>query len=72
MSNNTTAGAGGSIMGVISLFIQQAQIQTAIEVFIYGLIGGIAGILGKMLAVWVAKKIKKILKIEKKNANIEK
>lgn len=66
MSNNATAGGGGAVLGMISLFIQNAQVQTAVEVFIYGIIGGIAGILGKMLAVWIAKKFKQIFKIEPK------
>jgi H+/Cl- antiporter ClcA len=74
MSNNVTAGAGGYVMGMISLFIQQVQIQSMVEVFIYGVIGGIAGIVGKILAEWIAKKIRKALKIEpkqKKNGNKE-
>lgn len=68
MSNNTTAGFGGSILGIISLFVQQVQIQTAVEVFVYGVIGGIAGILGKMICVWIIKKFKQLFKIESKNA----
>jgi hypothetical protein len=91
MSNNVTAGAGGSVMGMISFFIQSPQVQTAstvdngsvmgvinmfiqstqvqaaIEVFAYGILGGIAGIVGKVLAEWIVKKIRKIFKIEPKH-----
>ena len=67
MSNNATAGGGGAVMGMISLFIQNAQVQTAVEVFAYGVVGGIAGIVGKIIAEWIAKKIRKIFKIEPKS-----
>ena len=73
MSNNLASGAGGSILGVISLFVQNVQIQTAVEVFAYGVIGGVAGILGKILAQWVIKKFKQLFKIKSnKNASIKK
>jgi len=66
MSNNATAGGGGAVLGMISLFIENAQVQTAVEVFAYGVIGGIAGLLGKIIMEWIAKKIRKIFKIEPK------
>jgi len=67
MSNNATAAGGGSILGMISLMIQHVEIQSVFEVFAYGVIGGIAGIIGKNIAVWAIKKIKQLLKIENKH-----
>lgn len=57
MSKDNVLGASAG--STISLLAINAQtVSNAAEVFIYGLIGGIAGILGKMLVQWITKKIK--------------
>lgn len=66
MSNNVTAGAGGSIFGMVSLAVQNIQVQSMVEVFAYGIVGGIAGILGKIIAELIVRKFKKVFKIETK------
>jgi len=64
MSSNAAAAGGGSVTGFILLSIQGIPLQSMVEVFIFGLIGGIAGILGKLLAEFIVRKIKKLFKIK--------
>jgi len=63
MSNNTTAGASGMITSFV-LMIYSIPVQSMLEVFIFGLIGGIAGILGKTLCDYMIRKIRKLFKIK--------
>lgn len=57
MSKDNVLGASaGSTISLLA--INASTVSNAAEVFLYGLIGGIAGILGKMLVQWVTKKIK--------------
>jgi len=57
MSKDNVLGASaGSTISLLA--INASTVSNAAEVFLFGLIGGIAGILGKMLVQWVTKKIK--------------
>lgn len=66
MSNNVAAGAGGYILGMVSLVVEQVQLQSVVEVFTYGIIGGIAGIIGKNIAIWIIRKFKQKFNISTK------
>lgn len=66
MSKDNVLGASSG--ATISLLaINASTMSNAAEVFLFGLIGGIGGILGKMLVQWIAKKCK-----NKQNNNSEK
>jgi hypothetical protein len=77
MSNNLVSGTCGLVLGIISLDVQNIQnvpmqpvyeiMQTSIGVLAYGIMGGVAGVLGKFIAVWAIKKIRQYFKIEGKN-----
>ncbi len=61
MSYNTASASGGTITGFVLLTVQGIPMQNMIEVFTYGLIGGLAGILIKILMEFIVKKITQFL-----------
>ena len=66
MSSNAAAAGGGSVFGYVILAVQGIPVQTMFEVFVFGLIGGMAGILGRYLIEFIAKKVFKKHKKDEK------
>lgn len=66
MSNNATSASIGSVFGYVVLAVQGIPIQTMFDVFVFGLIGGMAGILGRYFIEFLAKKIFKKSKKDEK------
>ncbi|MDD2345199.1 MAG: hypothetical protein RBS19_03295 [Bacteroidales bacterium] len=64
MSNNIASATGGTMFGYIIIAVQGIPLQSMMEVFIFGVIGGLAGILGKVLAEWIVRKCKNAMKIK--------
>jgi predicted PurR-regulated permease PerM len=76
MSNNITAGFTGLIFSVTSILnsISSINIQSYVEFFLtflsvvgWGVLGGVAGIVGKDIAMFAKRSIKKYKKKKKNN-----
>ena len=64
MKNNIISYLSGFTLSSLSMINGWIHVETAIEVAIYGFIGGLAGMLGKWFIQYLKQKIQKYLHVK--------